>query len=203
MDFEWDSAKELANRKKHRVDFRTAAKVFLDPYVIEFDDLDAAGELRFNAIGLVDGRMLFVTYALRDDVVRIISARGAEPHEKRKYHEISAQSEEAAKNRLARLRRHERRGTSSSRRFGPGCSASDRGAARACSPCADRAGVAQEAEFDAGRVCGAVSPPARDCARLGARCTSSRQGRASIANGHRERSGRSSTRARKLARPMT
>ena len=41
MDFEWDSAKELANRKKHVVDFRTAAKVFLDPYVIEFDDLDA------------------------------------------------------------------------------------------------------------------------------------------------------------------
>jgi uncharacterized DUF497 family protein len=31
MDFEWDSAKEQANRKKHGVDFRTAAKVFLDP----------------------------------------------------------------------------------------------------------------------------------------------------------------------------
>ena len=58
------------------------------PYVIEFDDLDASGELRFNAIGLVDGRMLFVTCTMRDDVVRIISARGAEPHEKRKYHEI-------------------------------------------------------------------------------------------------------------------
>jgi uncharacterized protein len=56
--------------------------------VIEFDDLDATGELRFNAIGLVDGRMLFVTYAMRGDVVRIISARGAEPHEKRKHHEI-------------------------------------------------------------------------------------------------------------------
>jgi hypothetical protein len=25
----------------------------LDPYVIEFDDLNATGELRFNAIGLV------------------------------------------------------------------------------------------------------------------------------------------------------
>jgi len=47
-----------------------------------------AGELRFNAIGLVDGRMLFVTYTMRSDVVRIISARGAEPHEKRKCHEI-------------------------------------------------------------------------------------------------------------------
>jgi uncharacterized protein len=88
MDFEWDSAKELANRKKHGVDFRTAAKVFLDPNVIEFDDADASDELRFNAIGLVDGRMLFVTYTMRGAVVRIISARGADPHEKRKYHEI-------------------------------------------------------------------------------------------------------------------
>ena len=88
MDFEWDSAKERANRTKHGVDFRTAAKVFLDPYVIEFDDRGARGELRFGAIGLVDGRMLFVTYTMRGDVVRIISARGAEAHEKRKYHEI-------------------------------------------------------------------------------------------------------------------
>lgn len=88
MDFEWDNAKELANRNKHGIDFRTAAKVFLDPYVIELDDHDTAGEVRFNAIGLVDGRMLFVTYTIKGDVVRIISARGAEPHEKRKYHEI-------------------------------------------------------------------------------------------------------------------
>jgi uncharacterized protein len=88
MDFDWDSAKNLANRKKHGVDFRTAAKVFLDPYVVELDDLSAADELRFSAIGLVDGKMLFVTYTVRGTVIRIISARGAEPHEKRKYHEI-------------------------------------------------------------------------------------------------------------------
>jgi uncharacterized protein len=88
VDFEWDSAKEQANRKKHGVDFQTAAKVFLDPHAIELDDRDAAGELRFNAIGMVDGRVLFVAYTMRGDVIRIISARGAEPHEKRKYHEI-------------------------------------------------------------------------------------------------------------------
>ena len=88
MDFEWDGAKEQANRAKHGIDFRTATKVFLDPYVIEFDDPGPTGEMRFNAIGIVDGQMLFVTYALRDEVVRIISARGAEPHEKRRYHEI-------------------------------------------------------------------------------------------------------------------
>ena len=88
MEFEWDFTKEQANRKKHGVDFRTATKVFLDPYVIEFEDLNAVGELRFSAIGMVEGRMLFVTYTMRDGVVRIISARGAEPNEKRKYHEI-------------------------------------------------------------------------------------------------------------------
>jgi uncharacterized DUF497 family protein len=77
MDFEWDSAKEQANREKHGIDFRTAAKVFLDPYVIEFDDRDATGELRFSAIGLVDGRMIFVIYTMRGDVVHIRQRSGA------------------------------------------------------------------------------------------------------------------------------
>ena len=90
MEFEWDSAKERANRKKHGIGFRTAAKIFLDPNVIEFDDFDSADELRFNAIGLVEGRILFMAYTIRGDVIRIISARGAEPNEKRKYHEIQA-----------------------------------------------------------------------------------------------------------------
>jgi uncharacterized DUF497 family protein len=88
MDFEWDAAKERTNRKRHGIGFRTATKVFLDPYLVEFDDIGAAGELRYNAIGVVEGRTLFVVYTMRSDVVRIISARGAEPHEKRKYHEI-------------------------------------------------------------------------------------------------------------------
>jgi uncharacterized protein len=88
MDFEWDNTKDEANRRKHGIDLRTAARVFLDPFIVEFDDPDAADEMRFNAIGLVDGRMLLVTYTMRGDVVRIISARGAEPHEKRKYHEL-------------------------------------------------------------------------------------------------------------------
>jgi len=88
MDFEWDSSKERVNLRKHGIAFRTAARVFLDPYMIEFADLHPSGELRFNAIGLVDGRMLFVAYTMRGDTVRIISARGAEPRGKRKYHEV-------------------------------------------------------------------------------------------------------------------
>ena len=58
-------------------------------------------------------------------------------------------------------------------------------------------------EFDAGRVCSAVPPPARDCARLGARRASSRQGRTSPANRHLTKPGRGGTRARRLAHPMS
>ena len=62
MDFEWDTAKEQTNRRKHGVDFQTAAKVFVDPNVLEFDDPRSAEEPRFNAVGIVDGRVLFVSY---------------------------------------------------------------------------------------------------------------------------------------------
>jgi len=36
---------------------------------------------------MVDGRVLFVTYTERNERIRIISARGAEAHERRKYHD--------------------------------------------------------------------------------------------------------------------
>jgi uncharacterized DUF497 family protein len=36
-----------------------------DPFVVEFEDRDPSGEIRFNAIGFVDGKVLAVTYAIR------------------------------------------------------------------------------------------------------------------------------------------
>jgi uncharacterized DUF497 family protein len=38
-------------------------------------------------LGIVEGRLLCVVYTPRGDVYRIISARGAEPLERRRYHE--------------------------------------------------------------------------------------------------------------------
>jgi len=38
-------------------------------------------------LGMVDERLLFIAYTLRNDVIRIISARGAEPNERRRYDE--------------------------------------------------------------------------------------------------------------------
>jgi uncharacterized DUF497 family protein len=36
------------------------------------------------------GRLLYVAYTTRGEVIRIISARGTEPHERRQYHEDNA-----------------------------------------------------------------------------------------------------------------
>lgn len=86
--FEGDPAKEARNIIKQRLDFRTASRVFLDPFLIEFEDDRAQAETRWNVIGVVDGRVLFVTYTERNDRIRIISARGAEPNERRRYEDL-------------------------------------------------------------------------------------------------------------------
>ena len=88
MDFEWDDDKAEANWRKHRVSFEEAVRVFDDPCQFNFEDNSVRYEDRFNVVGMMRGRLVTVTYTIRGDKYRIVSARGAEPHEKRKYHEI-------------------------------------------------------------------------------------------------------------------
>lgn len=90
MEFEWDPEKERANIAKHRLNFQTAARVFLDPFLLEAEDDRDYDELRWNAIGMVDGRVLVVTYTVRGATYRLISARGATPRERRHYHNFQA-----------------------------------------------------------------------------------------------------------------
>jgi len=87
-DFEWDDAKAAQNYRDHGVTFEAAKEVFADPFAIErLDDRVDYGEDRFVIIGMVDDHVLCVTYTLRKETIRIISARGAAPHERRRYHE--------------------------------------------------------------------------------------------------------------------
>jgi uncharacterized DUF497 family protein len=44
-------------------------------------------EERYCAIGMAEGRLLCVGYAICGEKIRIITARKAEPYERRKYHE--------------------------------------------------------------------------------------------------------------------
>lgn len=65
MQFEWDSRKEVSNRRKHGVQFREAATVFGDPLATTFPDPDhSAFEERFLTVGeSAGGRVLVVAHA--------------------------------------------------------------------------------------------------------------------------------------------
>jgi uncharacterized DUF497 family protein len=74
--------------RRHKIISIIARAVFEDPFAIErFDDREDYGEDRYVVLGMVDGRVLCVVYTLRNGTIRIISARGAEPNERRRYHE--------------------------------------------------------------------------------------------------------------------
>ena len=86
--FQWDDQKAAANFAKHGVTFEAARDVFADSFALDWlDESRMYGELRYAVIGMAGPRLLYVAYTMRSDAVRIISARGAEPHEKRRYYD--------------------------------------------------------------------------------------------------------------------
>jgi uncharacterized protein len=89
VTFAWDEAKALANRQKHRVDFREAATVFGDALSTTFPDRDhSLRERRFVTIGAsARGRVLVVAHTEVGDTIRIISARTATRRERMFYEE--------------------------------------------------------------------------------------------------------------------
>jgi hypothetical protein len=89
--FQWGDRKAAANYAEHGVTFEMACKVFKDAFALDWPDRrEDYGEERCCIIGMADDRLLFVAYTMRDNDIRIISARGAEPHERRRYHEHNA-----------------------------------------------------------------------------------------------------------------
>lgn len=87
MDFEWDPEKAALNRRKHRVSFEEAVTVFYDPLSATFDDAEhSTGEQRLITIGFSSqGRLLVVSHTERGDALRIISARRATAHERKRH----------------------------------------------------------------------------------------------------------------------
>ena len=68
--------------------FEAASVAFSDAFaVVREDRRQNYGEDRFILLGMVQERLLAVSYTMRDERVRIISARFAEPQERRRYHE--------------------------------------------------------------------------------------------------------------------
>lgn len=89
MEFEWDEAKAASNHRKHGVTFGEAATAFADPLAAIFPDPDHSDdETREILVGHSErGRLLIVSYTERPPNIRIISARVANPRERRKHEE--------------------------------------------------------------------------------------------------------------------
>jgi uncharacterized protein len=73
--FEWDDAKDRANRFKHGVSFTEAQAAFFDLRRVIAEDLDHSGpELRYFCFGRVAGGVMTVRFTYRSGRVRIFGA---------------------------------------------------------------------------------------------------------------------------------
>lgn len=87
MEFEWDPEKAKKNLKRHKVSFEEVITVFYDPLSATFDDPDhSVDEERFITIGYSShGRLLVISHTERGKTIRIISARHATAHERKRH----------------------------------------------------------------------------------------------------------------------
>lgn len=86
MQFEWDIEKEKYNQITHQTSFTLAAEVFDDDHRLIFEDTRFHyGEQRFVTFGYIAKRLFCVVYTVREERIRIISARKANKKEVKHY----------------------------------------------------------------------------------------------------------------------
>ena len=85
MVFKWDEAKQLANIRKHGIDFVGCESIFDDFTVTFEDDRFDYGEQRFVTFGLLEGRVVSVVHTETPEGIRIISIRKASKREQALY----------------------------------------------------------------------------------------------------------------------
>lgn len=85
--FEWDEANTLKNWERHRVTPEEAENVFFnEPLVVRGDIRHSSREKRYYALGRTDQeRYLFMAFALRGTLVRVISVRDMNRRERSAY----------------------------------------------------------------------------------------------------------------------
>ncbi len=89
-EFEWDEQNKDKNWKKHKVKYTEIEDVFFNnPVIIDIDKSKIFyNEERKIAYGLTnDNRLLFVVFTIRNNKIRIISARDMSKKDRRFYEE--------------------------------------------------------------------------------------------------------------------
>ncbi len=87
MEFEWHYRKAAINLKKHSVSFEEAVTCFFDHDQVAFFDPDHSDdeEREILVARSENNHILLVCYTVRNDVIRLISARMATKREIKDY----------------------------------------------------------------------------------------------------------------------
>lgn len=83
MEFEWDPAKSLLNKKKHGLNFDEAVDIWNDVYVEVRDIARTKNEKRSATLGWIKSKAYVAVWTLRDGRIRIISVRRARINEEK------------------------------------------------------------------------------------------------------------------------
>lgn len=90
IGFEWDEGNSDKNWIRHRVTRSECEEVFFNkPLTISKDTKYSTDkEIRFYSLGRTDSnRFLFIVFTIRNQYIRVISARDMNNKERRKYNE--------------------------------------------------------------------------------------------------------------------
>jgi hypothetical protein len=88
MDFEWDPAKDEANRQKHGISFDEARHIFDGAILTRTDTRQDYGEERRISLGALSPEVvLVVVHTERAGRIRLISARRANGRERKVYYD--------------------------------------------------------------------------------------------------------------------
>ena len=89
--FQWDHGNERKNSDKHNVSKEEAEQVFFNqPLLLLEDKTHSQKEMRFHALGRTDNnRKLHITFTIRINQIRVISARPMHKKEIKSYEKNS------------------------------------------------------------------------------------------------------------------
>jgi hypothetical protein len=92
--FDWDEWNAPKIWEKHGVSQADCEQVFFNEPLVAGDDIDHFGEeQRYYVLGLTDkGRHLFLVFTLREDLIRVITARDMSRRERRTYRDVEEKS---------------------------------------------------------------------------------------------------------------
>jgi uncharacterized protein len=85
--FEWDQGNETKNWEKHDVSTGECEQIFFNkPLIVARDKKHSTFENRYFALGRTDkDRLLFIAFTVRQEKIRVISARDMTEYEIRRY----------------------------------------------------------------------------------------------------------------------